>query len=706
MVLTPTSDRQDETEQEARYLAQLEAIEARRKEFAGAKSAVLAALAPYRAFDLMAALQIASSREWPRGQGPPLMESPVTGELLALLLVERGSERPTENDGDERGFVEALERFGQFAETVTAVTPDYLVRPPSPLDESVDGALARIQGRLTAFYFLSSVAENDDQADQATTALFDTPVIRDHLETALGFDAKVALTLTDAVARLIASGYMTAIERSRETKGWLGHGESLSFTIADLATEADVELAKAERFAERFSLEFDGSPLEFGVFTTPARRGPFLRENTCLMPISVPTLRRSIRGSLAALLNPKLPEAGPGDKAAFTAFTAGRGAWLERKASDTLSDGLRPNWAELNVYFELPDGRKGEIDALHRIDDTLLVVQAKSGVTRIDTETGDPGRFRDTLANLLGGENLRQHRDALDALTSGTALTRDAAGETPLRRNIDNVSRVLPIHVTLEDLSAIGAQPWLLVDAGLAEDEDLPWIVGVDLMEMLLEYFELPALFLHFLTRRLRANRSRQFLALDEVDWAVRYGEDELLWAELSPEDPYAQRQFAVLEEHHDFSRWQLARQAGEKAKRPRPNLSSGMRRILGKLDRSRPRGWLDFSLALLDLNRQQRPAVIRLWERQVNSDRTKPGLPLDIGFGPNGQVVTGFSILREEREVHPDVKSILVEYCEEKIARYGAEEWFAIVAPFEPRGPVRWCCRCGGQPPLRGLVA
>src|SRR5215218_3292713 len=180
MVLTPTSGELDETEEKARYAEQLGAIEARRKEFAGAKSEVLAALAPYRAFDLMAALQIASSREWPRGQGPPLMESAVTGELLALLLVERGSEQPTENDGDESGFVEALERFGQFAAAIAAVTPDYLVRPPSPLDESPDGALTRIQGRLTAFYFLSSIAENDDQADQATTELFDTPVVRDH----------------------------------------------------------------------------------------------------------------------------------------------------------------------------------------------------------------------------------------------------------------------------------------------------------------------------------------------------------------------------------------------------------------------------------------------------------------------------------------------------------------------------------------------
>lgn len=442
-------------------------------------------------------------------------------------------------------------------------------------------------------------------------------------------------------------------------------------------------------------MAFDGTAYELGRLTTAARLRPLLREGEILMPISVPTLRRALRRSLAALLNPRLPSAGAGDKKAFSVFTRERGRWLEERAMKALREALRPDWAELNVHFQLPDGRAGEIDGLLRLDDTLLVLQAKSGATRVDTEVDDPVRFRETLVDLIGGESFRQHRDAISALTNKTAFTRDPAGQEALRMDLAGVSRFISLQITLEDLSAIGAQPWLLVDAGLAEDGDLPWIVGVDQMELLLEYFDSPAVFLHFLTRRLKANRSRQLLAQDEVDWAVRYGEDELLWAELPPDHPYAQRQFAVLEEHYDFELWQLARQAGEKAKRPRPNLSAGLRKMLGHLDRSRPPGWLGFSLALLDRNRMQRPSVVKLWREQMESDRSKEALPLSIGFGPEGKVEVRFSVLREEREVHSEVDAVLQTWCEKQLQRYGASEWWAVVAPYRPRDPVRWCCGC-----------
>ncbi len=58
---------------------------------------------------------------------------------------------------------------------------------------------------------------------------------------------------------------------------------------------------------------------------------------------------------------------------------------------------------------------------------------------------------------------------------------------------------------------------------------------------------DLPAVFIHFLTRRLKANQTRHLIANDEVDWAMRHGEDELLWTEVPPDDPYFLKQILVL---------------------------------------------------------------------------------------------------------------------------------------------------------------
>jgi hypothetical protein len=689
-------------EQEQRHREFLEEIAQRRAQFATVKADMLASLAPHDAFDLLAALQISFARDWPKGKAPPLHGLPAALEVLALLLMQRGSRAPTTGRGTEPDFIAALERFGFFADALLTLIPDIVIPLPPPGRAGPDASLDKIRNRMVTRHLLSPLNETDAQADENMLELFGHDAVRDHLQLELEGDAVAVLRLTDAVADITVRGFWAAIEASRVSRSWSGHGERLSFTVSDLAETAGTDFEQANRYAERFALPFDGSDLEFGELTTRARRQPLLRDGERLMPISVPVLRRTLRASLTALLNPRLPAAGVGDRRAFTVYTAERGAWLERKAMAILDGALRPDWAELNVHFSLPDDRRGELDGLLKVGETLLVIQAKAGVTRIDTEATNPGRFRQTLIDLLGGENLRQHRDAVEALTSaGAKLSRDAAGEKPFRRDLSAIARVLPLHVTLDDLSGVGSQPWLLADAGLSLDRDLPWIVGIGHLELLLEFFELPALFIHFLIRRRRANLTGQLLAHDEVDWAIRYGEDQLLWADLPSDHPYVQREFAVLEEHDAFDRWVLARNAGERGKRPRPSIPGSLRKMLRALDRSRPSGWLGFCLSLLDLPEKRRTEVVKLWQLQMRSDRRGESLPLRVVFGTEDVPERGFSVLREGPERHPEGERVLLEFCQEQLASTGTRQWSGVVAPFDPRGDVPWCCHVEAEPTL-----
>ena len=665
-----------------------------RARFPRIKAEILAALAPFDAFDLLAALQISFARDWPKGKGPLLQGMPAAIELLALLLVERGPQPPCLPPGDEGEMVGAFEKFMLFAEELLGLIPDFIAPPPVPADKSADAALSRIQNRMIGSRLILPLFETDGQADSNLLDLFGHEQVRTHFRREIGLDAEMVLRLTETVGKMTVGGFEQAVTEDPPRRGWLGYGEALSFTVAELADEAGSTVEQARIYVDRFSLALDGTPFEPEELTTRARWKPLLRDDDRLIPISIAVLRRSLRTSLTALLNPRLPAAGPGDKKAFSIYTAERGAWLERKAVATLDQALRPAWSERNVYFELPDGRRGEIDGVIKVGEALLPVQAKAGATRIDTEATDPERLRETLISLLGGENLRQHREAVEALSNPAAkLSLDPAGIEPFRRDLSSIRLILPVHVTLDDLSAVGAQPWLLAEAGLSEDRDLPWIIGLGHLELLLLYFEIPALFLHFLTRRSRANLTGQLIAQDEIDWALRYGEDQLLWAELPEDDPYVDREFFVLEEHDAFDRWILARETGGRSKRPRPSISTSLRNLLRAIDRSRPREWLGFSLALLDLPDEMRTEVVKLWQEQKRSDRRRQAPPLDIGFGPDGEVVKGFTVLREEREMEPEARRLLREYCLQRLSDTGAIAWSGIVAPFTEQGPVRWCC-------------
>jgi hypothetical protein len=658
--------------------------------FEEVKRDLLEAIASYDPFDVLAAVQIAVLKRMPAAGDSALAGVLAVPELMALLLVE-GAVKNGERTTGQPDLLDALSHFLAAAETWLLAIPDTLVPYPAPCETDREAAFARIRHAMLHQHLLGPGHATDVQVDVCTRAVLTDRDVSEHLRAELGMDASTAVHVVDVIGKLVADQLRERTEAGDRSVH--GKGPAITFTIGELAEAAAIDSQVAERFVARFGLDIDGTPFTFRELTTRARHRPLLRADDRVGPIAVQVLRRSLRGSLGALLNPAIPGAGPGARATFNAYSDARGAWLERKAAEALRDGLQTDWTELNVYYRLPDRTSGEIDVLARVDDTLFVVQTKSGVTRIDSEAADPEKLRNTLQGLLGGRDLRQHRDGLRAVTQHpSALTHDRAGHVAFTRRLSAINRVLALNVTLEDLSVLGAQPWLLDEAGLSSGQEPPWIVGIGELEQLLDLFRSPSLFVHFLTRRLRANATRQLIAHDEIDWAMRYFDDELLFAELPPDHPYAQRQFFAPDEHKSYDAWMLARALGSRARRPRPIMPTGQKRLLEMLERSRPAGWLDFAIALLDLPRPQRTEVLKCWQRHMGG-RVQRSAPLDVAFGDDGKVVRGFSVLREPEARRSDGASILQGYCGDLLSRYDAQQWAGVVAPFQPSGQIRWSC-------------
>jgi hypothetical protein len=677
-------------EQDRRCIDWRAGIAAIERSFPDVKRDLLEAIASYDPFDLLAAVQIAALQRMPSAGDPALAGVLAVPELMALLLVE-GAVKSGERTDGQPDLLEALDRFLAATETWLMAMPDALVPYPAPHETDREAVFARIRHAMLQQHLLGPGNATDVQVDACTRAVLMDRDVSVHLQTELGMDASTAVHLVEVIGTLVANKLRERIEAGDHSLH--GKGAAITFTIGELAEAATIDSHAVERFVARFGLDIDGTPFSFRELTTRARHRPLLRADGRVGPIAVQVLRRSLRSSLGALLNPAIPSAGPGARATFNAYSDARGAWLEQKGAEALQDGLQMDWTELNIYYRLPDRTEGEIDVLARLDNTLFVIQAKSGATRIDSEAADPGKLRKTLQGLLGGGDLRQHRDGLRAVMQyPSELTRDRAGRVPFTRTLSGINRVLALNVTLEDLSALGAQPWLIDQDGLSSDREPPWIVGLGELEQLLDLFRSPSLFVHFLTRRLRANATGQLIAHDEIDWAVRYFDDELLFAELPVDHPYAQGQFLAPDEHKAYDAWMVARALGGRARRPRPNMPTGQKRLLGMLESSRPAGWLDFSIALLDLPRPQRTQVLKCWQRHM-SGRVPGSVPLDVAFGDDGKVVRGFSVLREPKTRRSDGKRILTGYCEDLCRRHDARQWAGIVAPFQPAGPIRWTC-------------
>lgn len=93
-----------------------------------------------------------------------------------------------------------------------------------------------------------------------------------------------------------------------------------------------------------------------------------------------PLLRRGLRYSLAAALNPALAAPVAGDKDIYGRYLKRRAELLESRAIASLERFLKPTVTYRNLHFRVRGAEplEGEIDGVLLIDGVAIVVQAKS----------------------------------------------------------------------------------------------------------------------------------------------------------------------------------------------------------------------------------------------------------------------------------------------------------------------------------------
>ena len=172
-----------------------------------------------------------------------------------------------------------------------------------------------------------------------------------------------------------------------------------------------------------------------------------------------------------------------------------------------------------NLYYLDEAGSRQETDVLVVHDDTLIVVEARSG----GFSTGGPERIRRDLKALVD-KPFRQGLRTASFVSGSDALATftDKRGKFVLEVDPSRLKRVLLVTVSLENLYGVSASPAPLQAVGLL-DGALPWAVCLDELEMVVNWLHTPAVFVHFLSQRVRANEDARFFAFDELSFLGYY---------------------------------------------------------------------------------------------------------------------------------------------------------------------------------------
>ncbi|WP_061017710.1 hypothetical protein [Microbacterium sp. CCH5-D1] len=257
--------------------------------------------------------------------------------------------------------------------------------------------------------------------------------------------------------------------------------------------------------------------------------------------------------------------------------------------------------------------KRVEGDMLFIVDDVAVIVEAKAVSITPDARAGVPGKLRRNLTDMIS-------RAATQASRLKKRIERDGGVRLKSDEWLD-LSRVLEVHMvalTLEDLTQVATATTALVDAGLLNAGEVPWLVSIHDLQIIAQLVERPADFLLYLRRRRDPEMPDFYFAVDELDLFLYYL-DAGLYVAPDPKVMAAELPYASETDEHDRRRreeqqqvfihprtgpldtWHQSQIDPQAPSSPKPRRTARpMDRFVDELASRRDFGWLSIGATLL----------------------------------------------------------------------------------------------------------
>ncbi|HDH26428.1 MAG TPA: hypothetical protein ENH00_09580 [Actinobacteria bacterium] len=713
------------------------------RELGVVKSDLVEALAPFDAFDILTNLAMSNTPLNPDSYRESEFEGLTAGvELAEALLVERG--RP--GSESEHPAIDAIvldhvnELVRRALRLMSIKRLGALKTEASGGDDTDDGMGGLRHSMLSRELFLRNPAFADQEI-RTIRGIFDRPHVDKDLREAVGFAADDALTLMNRViertgdvlsggaarlrqdAEVVMDFYDTWRSGASDVPGvlvslfeavgnvpprvarrrivetgvmgyWAQVGDALSFTASTLAEEVDLPEAVTEAFLEWYSLGFhDLESSDWEAAAQMVRNRPLIRDDDGEYFLTVPgNLLWSIRSRLEDAVKPTANPAA--NDRQWNRFERARSSYVEDSVLDLLEQALAPVSTFRNLEYE-SDGEWYEADGLLLIDTFAIVVEAKAGALTPPTKRAAPKRMKKDLGKLLDHGAAQAER--LRGLVAGGQELKIRRGGVEEKVDVESVRHVFPVVVTLEDLGPFAIALWDLQRVGIIdEDRYLPWATCIHDLEIICDLVDFPAQLLHYLIRRSALNTLERFRAFDELDLWMYYL-DTGLYEEGTFSGPNAPDLAALASQTDDLDAYYLWKSGArsKKAKKPVQKMHNQFRRMLDHLDSERPGGFMDASVALLNMAHRERQLVAsRITSMKKDSasrDRFRDMTLQFTGSIGSADIRYGLTWMTGPPGRLGELETRLDLYCQAKKHQLRADAWFGFAVVDRQPGPFQY---------------
>lgn len=208
-------------------------------------------------------------------------------------------------------------------------------------------------------------------------------------------------------------------------------------------------------------------------------------------------------------------------------LTAIRAHSLEIEASHLIDQILKPDNIYHNVYYPNPDnpGTLAELDTLVKVDDILLLIEAKAGRFQEAASRHFSKVLLNNLKNLIVEGQRQCERVERYIRSKEKATFLDKTHKNTVCEIISkDIREIFRIVVTREPLGWIGAMIARLSIIDKNFYKALPWHVAIDDLRAIADIFNTQGpQFVSYLETRLKASAHKEITQIDEIDHVALY---------------------------------------------------------------------------------------------------------------------------------------------------------------------------------------
>ncbi|MBL9144862.1 MAG: hypothetical protein JNM99_14370 [Verrucomicrobiaceae bacterium] len=284
-----------------------------------------------------------------------------------------------------------------------------------------------------------------------------------------------------------------------------------------------------------------------------------------------------------------------------TTFNKQRDNYLETETAKLLQKALPSAKVLRTVFYPFGHNEMTEADIIVLCDDVLIVVECKA--LRVDpaSKRGANKKIESDLGEAIVKAFNQAERFVRELTSRGTMELSPKSGPK-ISVSTQQFERVFSINVTLDLINPVSTTLWKLAEAGLASGIEKCWSVSLNDLRVIVEILDQPALFLHYLVRRLDLNLLRRVESKDELDFLMHYVKHGLFFQEVNSPAQDEHVMLAGFTEELDqyYRKVQGISHVGEK---PRVPIGKQTQKLLTRLQSETPEHWASGCIELLNFD-------------------------------------------------------------------------------------------------------